>query len=100
LVYAALTIAVGHLESDAPLKAGKQKNAGKALQDHVHLPDRAAATDAADLISRFGIHAADEAAARADQSRDRGNVLHFCRWRQIERMILLLTAGPHGHTTH
>lgn len=70
------------------------------MQEHVHLPDRAAAADAADLIARFGIHAADEAAARADRSRDVGNVVHFCRWRQIERMILLLTAGPHGHALH
>ncbi|GAA4818177.1 hypothetical protein GCM10023232_13450 [Sphingosinicella ginsenosidimutans] len=73
---------------------------GKAVQEHVHLPDRGAAADAADLIARFGIHAADEAAARADRSRDVGNVVHFCRWRQIERMILLLTAGPHGHSLH
>jgi hypothetical protein len=64
------------------------------LQNHVHLPDRAAATDAAELIARFGVHAAGEAAARADRSRELGNVVHFCRWRQIERMILLLAAPP------
>jgi hypothetical protein len=70
------------------------------LQDHVHLPDRSAAADAAELIARFGLHAADEAAARADRSRDLGNVVHFCRWRQIERMILLLSAGAEGRTLH
>jgi hypothetical protein len=64
------------------------------LQTHVHLPDRAAAADAAELIARFGAHAAVEAAARADRSRELGNLVHFCRWRQIERMILLLAAPP------
>lgn len=63
------------------------------MHPHVHLPDRAAASDAAELIARFGAHAASEAAARADRSRDAGNVVAFCRWRQIERLILLL-AGP------
>ncbi len=67
---------------------------------HVHLPDRTAAADAAELIARFGAHAASEAAARASQSRDRGNVVHFCRWRQIERMILLLSAGSADQTIH
>lgn len=60
--------------------------------NHVHLPDRAAAADAAELIARFGAYAASEAAARAERSRDLGNLVHFCRWRQIERMILLLAA--------
>ncbi|HEV2867087.1 MAG TPA: hypothetical protein VGX37_11290 [Allosphingosinicella sp.] len=67
---------------------------------HVHLPDRSAAADAAELIARFGEFAASEAAARAARSRDVGNVDHFCRWRQIERMILLLGAGPGGQTVH
>ena len=70
------------------------------MTNHVHLPDRAAAADAADLIARFGIHAADEAAHRAAHSRTLGNVVHFFRWRQIERMIVLLAAGPSVHMLH
>lgn len=70
------------------------------MYDHVHLPDRSAASEAAELISRFGIHAASEAAARADQSRDRGNVILFCRWRQIERMVVLLASGRGASTLH
>ena len=70
------------------------------MQFHVHLPDRAAATDAADLIARFGAKAAGEAAARADASRERGNLVHFCRWRQIQRLIMLLSAGRGVHTIH
>ena len=41
-----------------------------------------------------------EAAARADESRDIGNYLHFCRWRQIERLILLLSAESAIGTVH
>lgn len=70
------------------------------MQPHIHLPDRSAAAEAADLMSRFGEYAAREAAARADRSRDLGNVIHFCRWRQIERMILLLSSDRSGHTIH
>ena len=61
------------------------------MQVPVYLSDPAAAVDAAELIARFGPHAADEAAVRADKSRSLGNVIHFCRWRQVERMIELLS---------
>jgi hypothetical protein len=73
---------------------------GKALQTYVHLPDRSAAAEAAELIARFGMHAASEAAARAERSADLGNVIHFCRWRQIERMILFLASDRSAHTIH
>jgi hypothetical protein len=50
----------------------------------------AAFTEAAQLIERFGPHAGSEAALRADRSRDLGNVVHFCRWREVARMIELI----------
>ena len=83
-----------------PWTSHTDRRLGKALYDYVHLPDRAAATDAAELITRFGAHAASEAAARADRSRELGNVIHFCRWRQIERMIVLLGSGGAGFSVH
>jgi hypothetical protein len=64
------------------------------------MPDRTAMTDAADLITRFGDQAANEAKARADHCRDIGNVIEFCRWRQIGRMILLLSSGRGRMTVH
>ena len=71
------------------------------MQQYVHLPDATAAAEAAELIAQFGDHAAFEAAARANHSRGLGNVVHFCRWRQIERMINLLTAeDTSGATLH
>ena len=48
-------------------------------------------------MAQFGEDAAFEAGARADRSRDRGNVILYCRWRQIERMIAALAhAEPAG----
>ena len=62
-----------------------------------YLADRASVTQAEELIARFGPHASLEAAARAGHSRDVGNHLHFCRWRQIERWIHLLDgSAPEG----
>jgi hypothetical protein len=53
---------------------------------------RLALADASDLIERFGDRAGVEAAARADRSRDDGNVARFCHWRQIERVIAALSS--------
>jgi hypothetical protein len=61
---------------------------GSLLQYRVFEP--AAFTEAAQLIERFGAHAGSEAALRADRSRDLGNVVHFCRWREVARMIELI----------
>jgi hypothetical protein len=62
--------------------------------------DRAAVADAHELMRRFGDDAGYEAAARADASRDRGNVVHYCRWRSIERLIVLLAARDVQGTVH
>ena len=69
------------------------------MHQTVYLSDASAAAEAAHLIARFGIHAASEAAARADRSRDLGNVIHFCRWRDIERMIETLSTLGHADAT-
>ena len=59
--------------------------------------DRASYEAAATLIENFGAYAADEAAARAERSRELGNVIHFCQWRQVERVIAFLSdAHPSG----
>jgi hypothetical protein len=60
------------------------------MRHDIHLADRAAFREAADLIDRLGAFAGSEAALRASRSRELGNVVHFCRWRQIERMIVML----------
>ncbi len=60
------------------------------MRHDVHLADRAALADAANLIEKFGDFAPSEAARLAGESREVGNVIHFCRWRQVERMIVML----------
>lgn len=61
---------------------------------------RAALSDASDLIDRYGDDAGFEAAARADRSRDNGNVVRFCHWRQIERVIATLSCDEVRGTVH
>ena len=68
-----------------------------------HIPflaDRSSVADAASLIATFGDRAAEEAAVRADRSRALGNHIHFCRWRQVERLIDLLSAERAPGTIH
>ena len=64
------------------------------------IADRDAALDAARLIDDHGDCAADVAAANAGLYRDRGNALSFCRWRQIERLIGIMTESGGEQTRH
>jgi hypothetical protein len=61
---------------------------------------RMALADATRLIEDHGDDAGFEAAARADHSRDAGNVVRFCHWRQIERMIAALASDEVRGTVH
>jgi hypothetical protein len=64
------------------------------------IADRITADSAASLMASFGEDAGREAAARADLSRDRGNVVLFCRWRQVERLIVMLSSHHVQGTIH
>jgi hypothetical protein len=55
---------------------------------------------AQDLIAQFGKTAGIEAAERAEMSRGVGNHLSFCRWRQIERLIIMLSLETALGTIH
>lgn len=61
---------------------------------------RASLADAALLLETYGDDAGFEAAARAEASRERGNVLRFCHWRQIERVIVTLSDQEVYGTIH
>lgn len=52
------------------------------------------------LMAEFGQAAGLEAAERARASRDIGNHIHYCRWRQIERLIILLSVETTLGTIH
>jgi len=58
----------------------------------LYLADAQQVAEAAELIATFGESAPIEAAIRAGHMRDIGNHLHFCRWRQTERLIALMTS--------
>jgi hypothetical protein len=67
---------------------------------HLFIATRSAVVDAHELIERFGDDAGFEAALRAERSRGADNVLGFCHWRQIERLIVsLIDTDVHG-TVH
>jgi hypothetical protein len=68
--------------------------------DSLYIAGRLALAEASELIDRFGDDARLEAAARAERSRDAGNVLHFCHWRQIERVIETLSSDAVRGTVH
>lgn len=65
-----------------------------------YLADRAQVIAATELIIRYGVHAVAEAEARAGASRDVGNHIHFCRWRQVGRLIDWLATGRAVGTVH
>ena len=57
-------------------------------------------SDAELLISNYGEEAGLEAANRADRSRSLGNHLHYCKWRQVERLCILLSIDQSIGTVH
>ena len=61
---------------------------------------RSSVTDAVSLIEEYGRDAPHAAAMRAVQSRDAGNVLKFCHWRQIERLSALLASNNIEGSVH
>lgn len=65
-----------------------------------YLADQAQVADAHELMRRYGEDAGFQAASRAQSSRDLGNTAHFCRWRQIERLIVLMSVNRAVGTIH
>jgi hypothetical protein len=86
-----LTIFVGSRETGA--RYGERMDA-----PFIH--GRLALDDASDLIERYGEDAAVEASIRAERSREDGNVVRFCHWRHIERVIGTLSCDEVRGTVH
>ncbi len=70
------------------------------MHEHFYLSDSEAAEDAIELLAAHGPLAPFEAAARASRSRDLGNIIHFCRWRQIERFLEAMAGDHRPDTVH
>jgi hypothetical protein len=68
--------------------------------DDLFIAGRESLSDAQDLIREFGPEAALQAAVRAERSRGAENVLKFCHWRQVERLIDALGADEPQGTVH
>jgi hypothetical protein len=68
--------------------------------DMPFITGRAALADAALLLETYGDDAGFEAAARAEDARDKDNVMRFCHWRQIERVIATLSEQEVRGTVH
>lgn len=57
-------------------------------------------SDAEQLMTNYGEEAGLEAANRADKSRALGNHIHYCKWRQVERLCVLLAIDQTLGTVH
>ncbi len=68
--------------------------------DTLFIAGRGSLADAQDLIREFGGEAALQAAVRAERSRGAENILKFCHWRQVERLIDALAAEEPPGTVH
>ena len=60
----------------------------------------AALAAATALLREFGEDAAMAAQLRAAQSRARDNLITFCHWREVERMLGWLADSVEGATRH
>lgn len=81
-------------------QSGKRAAVITGPMESPFISNRLALSDASDLIDRFGDDAGLEAAVRAERSRDDGNVVRFCHWRQIERVIATLSSEDVRGTIH
>ncbi|MCJ8191875.1 hypothetical protein [Sphingomicrobium aestuariivivum] len=64
------------------------------------IADRDMFADATLLLDHFGPRAGEEARARANAARASDNVLRFCHWRQIERLVGHLETREVEGTVH
>lgn len=65
-----------------------------------HISSACQVADADRLLERFGETAMAEARRRAGISRNLGNHVHFCRWRQVERLVAVLASERAPGTVH
>ena len=68
--------------------------------DDLFIASRNSLSDAQELIREFGGEAALQAAMRAEKSREAENILKFCHWRQVERLIDALGVDEPQGTIH
>jgi hypothetical protein len=70
------------------------------VMDTLFIAGRASLSDAQELIRDFGTEAGLQAGVRAEKSREAENLLKFCHWRQVERLIDALAAEEAPGSIH
>ena len=68
--------------------------------DSLFIAGRSSVSDAQELMREFGEEAGLQAAVRAEKSREAENIIKFCHWRQVERLIDALAADEPPGTIH
>ena len=68
--------------------------------DELFIAGRNSLADAQELMREFGHEAGLQAAVRAEKSREAENILKFCHWRQVERLIDALAAPAAPGSVH
>ena len=68
--------------------------------DTLFIAGRTSLSDAQDLMREYGPEAALQAAMLAEKSRGAENILKFCHWRQVERLIDALGSEETEGTVH
>ncbi len=68
--------------------------------DSLFIAGRNSLDDAQELMREFGEEAGLQAAVRAEKSREAENIIKFCHWRQVERLIDALAADEPPGTIH
>ena len=81
---------------DQPLTTFIRSRATAAVysgaMDSLSINGRAALSAASDLMNDYGEEAMREAGVRAARSRADGNVVRFCHWRHVARVIATLSS--------
>ena len=68
--------------------------------DGFWISGRKALDDASALMDAHGGEATDVAARRARESRSKDNIVRYCHWRQIERVITVLESPDRRGMIH
>ncbi len=83
----------------APVSAMGAKT-GNLINPMPVFTDRMAYDEADNMLTILGQSAALHAADNADDARERGNHIRFCHWRQVERLIVMLSVQKSFGTIH
>ncbi|SDC61532.1 hypothetical protein SAMN05444678_104105 [Sphingomonas sp. YR710] len=79
---------------------GEEFEKGRDLEELFYIANVASIEIATDLMATLGETAAAEAASRARHYRTLGNAVRFCEWRQIERIVSVLSQPISFGTVH